>query len=68
LVLGEESDNENSTDDKWAEHQDGNWYIPPMNVFIQKAVENLDEQSECDEQGQNTNCDQTAFDWEASTA
>jgi len=68
LVLGEESDDEHRPNDKWGKAQKGNWYIPPVNVFIQKAVENLDEQSECNEQGENTNGDQTALNWEASAA
>jgi len=49
LVLGEESDHENWTDNKWADHQKGNWDIPPVNVFIQKAVEDLDEQGDGNE-------------------
>jgi hypothetical protein len=68
LVLGEESDNEYRSNNKWGEAQKCDWYVPPVNVFIQKAVENLDEQSESYEQGQNTNGDESALDWEASTA
>jgi hypothetical protein len=43
LVLGEESDDENCSDNKWSKAQKGNWDVPPMNVFIQDAVENFDE-------------------------
>jgi hypothetical protein len=39
-----------------------------VNIFVQKAIENLDEQSDGNKQGQNTNGDQTALNWEASTA
>jgi len=68
LVLGEESDHEDSSDNKWGKAQKGNWYIPPVDVFVQKAVENLDEQSKRYEQGQNTNGNQTALNWEAAAA
>jgi hypothetical protein len=49
LVLGEESDDEHRSNNKWGKAQKGNWYIPPMNVLIQKAVENFDEQSKGNE-------------------
>jgi hypothetical protein len=39
-----------------------------MNVFIQKAVEYLDEQSNSNQEGENTDSYQTALDWEATTA
>jgi len=68
LVLCEESDDEYSSDNEWSKAQKSNWDIPPVNVFIQNAVENFDEQSNGNEQGQNTNSDQTAFNWEASAA
>jgi hypothetical protein len=68
LVPGEESDDEYGSDDKWSKAQKGNWDIPPVNILIQKAVENFDEQSNGDEDGQNTNGDQTAFNWEATAA
>ena len=43
LVLGEESDHEDSSDDQWGKAQKGDWDVPPVNVFVQKAVENFDE-------------------------
>ena len=48
LVLGEESDDENSSDNKWSKAQKGDWDVPPVDVFVQKAIEHLNEQSNCD--------------------
>jgi hypothetical protein len=45
LILSEESDDEHCTDNKWAEAEYSYEYVPPVNVFIQKAVEHLDEES-----------------------
>jgi len=68
LVLSEESDDEASSDDQWAQKDDGNKYVPPVDILVQEAVEYLDEQNESNKQVDDTNSNQTALNWEASTA
>jgi hypothetical protein len=43
LVLGEESNSEYSCYYNWDQGQTGNWYIPPMDVFIEEGPENSHE-------------------------
>lgn len=68
MVKGEESDEENSTNDQWDEEKDCDWDIPPMDIFVQKAIEYFNEEGQAYKDVENTDCNKTALNWEASAA
>jgi len=68
LIKGEESDEENSTDDQWYQEKNSYWDVPPVDVFVQKAIENFNEEGQGYKDVENTNCNKTALNWEAATA
>jgi len=68
LVFCEESDEENGSNNQWDQASDSYWYIPPMNVLIQEAIENFNEKGNESYEVYNTNGYKTTFYWETTTA
>ena len=68
MVLGEESYDKYCTDNKWTQAQDSYGDVPPVIIFIQQAVEDLNKEGKGNDESENTDSYQTALNWEATTA
>lgn len=67
-ILGEEDNEEAGSNNKWNKEEYAYKYVPPVDIFINKAPEYLTEDSNGKEEVEDTNTNNTALDWEASTA
>jgi len=67
-IVGEEGDEEGHSNEVWHKENDSNKHIPPVVTLVQKAVEYFGE--DCDEEcdGEDSDADHTALNWEASEA
>ena len=67
-LLGEEDNEEGAGNDEWDQQNLTNKNVPPVIILVQEAVEDLDEEEEKEAEGNNTDCINTALDWEATAA
>lgn len=54
LIFCEESDEEYTSDNKWNETKNSNWYVPPDDELIQKCPENFTEQRKSNEESKDS--------------
>lgn len=67
-VLGEEHNEEAGSDDHWdVEHKEHNWEVP-VNVVIEDKEVVHGDQVDSEEDGEDTDGDHSALDWEAGAA
>ena len=67
-VLGEEHNEEAGSDDQWdVKGEEHNWEVP-VNVLVEDQEVVHGDQVDGEEDGENTDGDHTAFNWEASAA
>jgi len=64
-VVGNEEANSN---EEWYKQYNGNKYVPPSELIVQKEIEYFNEDSEEQGNGKDSNSDNTALNWETSTA
>lgn len=67
-ILGEENDEEAGSDNHWnVEHEEHNWEVP-VNVVVKDQEVVHGDQVDGQENGENTDGEDTALDWEACAA
>jgi len=64
-VFGEEGNDEVWSKQKWDEEDDANHCVPPVEIFVHEQEEIPDEHNEGYKQCNNTDSNDTAFDWHA---
>jgi len=67
-VIREESNEESNTDEVWHKEHNSNEDVPPVIGIVKEAVEDLAEDSNEEQDGEDTNTDNTALYWEATEA
>jgi len=67
-IVGEEENPEACSNNEWDAENEGYKHVPPVDVLNKEHVEDLNEQNKGESQSKSTNSNETALDWETSTA
>ena len=68
IILGEESDVEAESDNKWYHEDNTNNGVPPVNLLINEAIEEFNKHGYSKESIDNSYHNKSTLDWEASAA
>ena len=67
-IVREEEDEESAGNDQRHAEDQGDQNVPPVDVLNKEHVEDLNEEEQSHGEGEGSNSDKTALDWEASAA
>lgn len=67
-VIREECNEESNSNEVWHKENDSNKHIPPVVGLVKKAVEHLQQDGEEQDDGEDSDCHNSALDWEATEA